>query len=72
MKRASKTIAFGLRRIQRQRGVQLQWPRRVAFDARVQSVEQTMRFAQCQWCADAQRARVLLSSQSTAASRSVT
>ncbi len=45
-----------LGRVQRQRGVDLQRPRRVVLDPGIQRVEQSMRFAQGQRRADAQRA----------------
>ncbi|MNV06503.1 hypothetical protein D3C71_968850 [compost metagenome] len=41
-----QTIAFGLRRIQRQRGVQLQRARSIGFHPRVQRIEQPVRLAQ--------------------------
>ncbi|KAG1253348.1 hypothetical protein G6F68_011379 [Rhizopus microsporus] len=50
-----QAIAARLRRVQRQRGIQLQWPRRILLDACIQRIEQPMRLAQCQRRPDPQR-----------------
>ncbi|MNN54073.1 hypothetical protein D3C81_1688650 [compost metagenome] len=51
-----QTIALGLRRIQRQRGVQLQRARSISLHPRVQGIEQPMGLAQRQRCGHAQGA----------------
>ena len=50
-----QVVAAGLGRVQRQRGVQVQRPRRIVFDARVQCIEQAMRLADAQRRPDLQR-----------------
>src|SRR5207342_1953487 len=46
----------GSRRIQGQRGIQVQRARGIAFHARIQRVQQSMRLADAQWRAEPQRA----------------
>ncbi|KAG1252251.1 hypothetical protein G6F66_015231 [Rhizopus arrhizus] len=50
-----QAIAARLRRVQRQRGIQRQGPRRILLDACIQRIEQPMRLAQCQRRPDPQR-----------------
>jgi len=49
-----QAVAARLRRVQRQRGIQLQRSRWIVLDACIKGIEQPMRLAQCQRCPDPQ------------------